>query len=45
MGLAAGNAPFQASKEDFLATKLSVVVDLIRKNGVNWSRRNSLIAK
>jgi NADH-quinone oxidoreductase subunit B len=42
MGLAAGSAPFQASKEDFLATKLSALVDLIRKNGVNWSRRNSL---
>ena len=42
MGLAAGNAPFQASKEDFLATKLSVVVDFIRKNGMNWPRRNSL---
>ncbi len=42
MGLAAGSAPFQASKEDFLATKLSALVDLIRKNGVNWSRKNSL---
>ena len=42
MGLAAGTAPFQASKEDFLVTKLSALVDLIRKNGVNWSRKNSL---
>ncbi len=37
-----GAPPFQASKEDFLATKLSALVDFIRKNGVNWSRRNSL---
>ncbi len=33
---------FQSSKEDFVATKLSALVDLIRKNGVNWSRKNSL---
>lgn len=33
---------FQASKEEFLATKLNYVVDLIREKGVNWSRRNSL---
>jgi len=32
---------YQASKEDYLATKLSYLVDLARK-GVNWSRRNSL---
>lgn len=37
-----GAPSFQASKEDFLATKLSALVDFIRKNGVNWSRRNSL---
>ncbi len=42
MGLAAGIPPFQASKEDFIATKLSALVDLIRRNGVNWSRKNSL---
>ena len=42
MGLAVGGPPFQASKEDFLTTKLSYLVDLIRKHGVNWSRRNSL---
>jgi NADH-quinone oxidoreductase subunit B len=34
--------PYQASKEDFLTTKLSYLVDLIREKGVNWSRRNSL---
>ena len=42
MGLDAGAAPYQASKEDFLTTKLTFLVDLIRKNGVNWSRKNSL---
>ena len=42
MGLGMGAPVFQASKEDFLSTKLSFVVDLIRKNGVNWSRKNSL---
>ncbi|MEK6798331.1 MAG: NADH-quinone oxidoreductase subunit NuoB [Planctomycetota bacterium] len=42
MGLAAGGiAPFQASKEDFLTTKLEYLVELIQK-GVNWSRLNSL---
>ncbi len=34
--------PYQASKEEFLATKLSHLLDLIREKGVNWSRRNSL---
>ncbi len=42
MGLAMGAPTFQASKEEFLATKLSFLVNLIRKNGVNWSRKNSL---
>ncbi len=42
MGLDAGAAPYQAGKEDFLTTKLTFLVDLIRKNGVNWSRKNSL---
>ena len=42
LGLGMGASMFQASKEDFLTTKLSYLVDLIRKNGVNWSRRNSL---
>lgn len=42
LGLGMGAPTFQASKEDFLTTKLSYLVDLIRKNGVNWSRKNSL---
>ncbi len=42
MGLATNIPPYQASKEDFLATKLGYLVDLLRKNGVNWSRKNSL---
>ena len=42
MGLAVGGPPFQASKEDFLSTKLSYLVDLIQKYGVNWARKNSL---
>ncbi len=43
MGLIlADDVPFQASKEDFLSTKLSYLVDLLRKNGVNWARKNSL---
>ena len=33
---------FQASKEDFLTTKLSFLVDVIQKHGINWARRNSL---
>lgn len=35
-------APFQASKEEFLTTKLSYLVDLLREKGVNWARKNSL---
>ncbi len=42
MGIAVPPAPFQESKEDFLSTKLSHVVNLIRKQGVNWARKNSL---
>ncbi len=45
MGLADAGlaiAPFQASKEDFLTTKLSYVADLVREKGVNWARKNSL---
>ena len=41
MGLDMKIPPYQASKEDFLATKLSYLVDLIQK-GVNWTRKNSL---
>lgn len=42
MGLAAKPQSFQASKEDFLSTNLSYLVDLLRKYGVNWMRKNSL---
>jgi NADH-quinone oxidoreductase subunit B len=42
MGLAIHAAPYQASKEEWLSTRLAHLVDLIRKNGVNWSRKNSL---
>ncbi len=42
MGLAAAPAtPYQASKEEFLTTQLSHLVNLIQK-GANWSRKNSL---
>ena len=42
MGLdVSGTPPYQASKEEYLRTKLSYLVDLIRK-GQNWSRKNSL---
>jgi len=42
MGLATTLPSFQTSKEDFLSTKLSHLMDLIQKYGVNWMRRNSL---
>jgi len=42
MGLGIAGASFQASKEDFLTTRLDYVVDVIRKHGVNWTRKNSL---
>ena len=42
MGLDTGGAPFQASKEDFLTTRMDYLVDLIRKTAVNWPRKNSL---
>ncbi|MGD2108014.1 MAG: NADH-quinone oxidoreductase subunit NuoB [Phycisphaerae bacterium] len=42
MGLGIAGASFQASREDFLTTRLDYVVDTIRKNGVNWTRKNSL---
>ena len=37
-----GPGAYQASKEDFLTTRLDYVVDLIREKGINWCRRNSL---
>ena len=43
MGLdEAGNIPYQASKEEFIATKLQHVMDLIQEKGINWCRKNSL---
>lgn len=42
MGLAIAIPGYQASKEEYLSTKLSYLVDLIREKGVNWSRMNSL---
>ncbi len=42
MGLAISIAPYQSTKEEFLATKLNYLVDLLRRKGVNWSRKNSL---
>ncbi len=43
MGIAdAGSAPYQASKEEFLTTKLGYLVEMLQKYGVNWSRKNSL---
>jgi len=42
MGLGVAGAPFTASKEDYLTTKLDYLVDLIQKNVVNWARKNSL---
>ena len=42
MGLEISIAPFQSTKEEFLATKLNYLVDLLRRKGVNWSRKNSL---
>ncbi len=43
MGLTpVGSMPYQESKEEFLTTKLSHLIDLTRKIGVNWSRKNSL---
>ena len=42
MGLEIGGTPFQASKDDFLTTKLSYLLDVIREWGVNWGRKHSL---
>jgi NADH-quinone oxidoreductase subunit B len=41
MGLAVSPAPYQASKEEFLGTRLEYLIDLIKK-GVGWSRKYSL---
>lgn len=43
MGLALPVAPpYQASKEEYLSTKLSYLMDVLREKTVNWSRKNSL---
>ncbi len=42
MGLGTNIAPFAASKEEFLSTKLSYLGDLLRERGVNWARKSSL---
>jgi NADH-quinone oxidoreductase subunit B len=43
MGLALPvTPPYQASKEEYLSTKLSYLLDLLREKTVNWSRKNSL---
>lgn len=42
MGLEVQSSPYQASKEEFLATKLSYLMDMLRQKGVNWARKNSL---
>lgn len=43
MGLATTGAPScQASRGDYLQTRLDYVVDLVREKGVNWARKNSL---
>lgn len=42
MGLAVQPSPYQSSKEEFLTTKLSYLMDMLRQKGVNWSRKNSL---
>ena len=43
MGLAepAAPPPYQASKEEYLHTRMDHLMDLVRK-GMNWSRKNSL---
>lgn len=43
MGLSLPVTPnYQASKDEFLTTKLGHLVDLLREKTVNWSRKNSL---
>ena len=42
MGLGVGSVPHLASKDEFLSTKLSYLVDLLRERGINWSRKHSL---
>lgn len=43
MGLAIpATMPYQASKDEFLATRLDHLIDLIRTKTVNWGRKYSL---
>jgi len=42
MGVAVPAASYQASKEDFLTTRIDYLVDLFREKGINWCRKNSL---
>jgi len=37
-----GGAPFQASKEEWLTTRIDHLVDLLRRGSINWARKNSL---
>lgn len=36
------SSPHLTSREDVLTTRLKDLVDFVRKNGVNWARKNSL---
>jgi len=36
------SAPFMASRDEVLTTRLDRIVDLVRQHGVNWARKNSL---
>ena len=43
MGLAKSDyAPHTMSKNDVLTTRLDSIVNFVRKQGINWSRKNSL---
>jgi len=42
MGVSVPSATHNASKEEFLTTRLEWLVDFFREKGVNWSRKNSL---
>lgn len=37
-----GGVPFQASKEEWLTTRIDHLVDLLRRGSINWARKNSL---
>ncbi len=42
MGLELSAGAFQSTKEEFLATRLDHLIDMVRKYGINWARKNSL---